>query len=174
MCTDGRYDLDAYLADIEAIREHLGVDRWHVLGHSWGGLLAQAYANDHADHVRGLVLSSSSLGVGTDWKATKRAAFATDRRRAGLRGTARFVTFAAGLALPGKVRSLAMRRVMTETWHNYFLDPTSAPALAAPSVPTSGERIGTVAIDRRLNGPRRSANGGFAAGRSGDGVSIRA
>jgi proline iminopeptidase len=34
MCTDGRYDLDAYLADIEAIREHLGVDRWHVLGHS--------------------------------------------------------------------------------------------------------------------------------------------
>jgi len=53
--------------------------------------------------------------------------------------------------------------VLAPTQH-LELDPTSAPALAAPSVPTSGERIGTVAIDRRLNGPRRSANGGFAAG----------
>jgi proline iminopeptidase len=127
ICTDGRYDLDAYLADIEAIRIRLGIDRWHVLGHSWGGLLAQLYANDHSQRVSSLALSSSSLGVGADWKATKQAAFATDRRRAGLLGTARFVAFASALALRGRPRSQAMRRVMTETWHNYFLDPNSAP-----------------------------------------------
>jgi pimeloyl-ACP methyl ester carboxylesterase len=39
---DGRYDIGAYAADIETIREDLAVESWHVLGHSWGGLLAQA------------------------------------------------------------------------------------------------------------------------------------
>ena len=63
-CLDGRYGLESYLADIEAIREGLGIGSWHVLGHSWGGLLAQAYAAGHGDRVRSLVLSSSSLGVG--------------------------------------------------------------------------------------------------------------
>ena len=63
-CTDGRYGIGAYLADMEAIREDLGIWSWHVLGHSWGGLLAQAYTAGHGDRVRSLVLSSSSLGVG--------------------------------------------------------------------------------------------------------------
>jgi proline iminopeptidase len=127
ICTDGRYDLDAHVADVEAIRTQLDIDRWHVLGHSWGGLLAQLYANDHPQRVSSLALSSSSLGVGPDWKATKRAAFATDRRRAGLFGTARFVAFALALAFRGRPRAQAMRRVMTETWHNYFVDPSTAP-----------------------------------------------
>jgi proline iminopeptidase len=126
-CEDGRYDIDAYVDDIEAIRTQLGIERWHVLGHSWGGLLVQLYANDYPERICSLALSSSSLGVAADWKATKRAAFATDRRRAGLLGTARFVAFAAALALRGRPRTRAMRRVMTETWHNYFLDPSLAP-----------------------------------------------
>ena len=44
-CRDGRYELGAYLDDIEAIRARAGVVSWHVLGHSWGGLLAQAYTS---------------------------------------------------------------------------------------------------------------------------------
>ena len=39
-CRDGRYESSAYLYDIEAIRARAGVVSWHVLGHSWGGLLA--------------------------------------------------------------------------------------------------------------------------------------
>jgi proline iminopeptidase len=35
------YGVDDYLDDIEAVRRHLGIERWHVFGHSWGGLLAQ-------------------------------------------------------------------------------------------------------------------------------------
>jgi pimeloyl-ACP methyl ester carboxylesterase len=127
VCRDGRYDVAAYLADIEAIREDRAVSSWHVLGHSWGGLLAQAYTARHGDRVRSLVLSSPSLGVGADWKLTKRVAFRTSRQRAGLWGTARFYWCGSGLAVPGSVRGWAMRHLMTETWHNYFLDPRQAP-----------------------------------------------
>ena len=35
------------LADIEALRRHLGVDRWLVFGSSWGASLALAYAEAH-------------------------------------------------------------------------------------------------------------------------------
>jgi proline iminopeptidase len=128
VCTDGRYGVGAYLADIEAIREALKISSWHVLGHSWGGLLAQAYTARHGDRVTSLVLSSSSLGMGHDWKLTKREAFRTGRQRAGLRGVVRLYGYGSGLAVPGAIRSRAMRRVMTETWQNYFLDPSKAPA----------------------------------------------
>jgi proline iminopeptidase len=63
-CRDGRYELPAYLDDIEAIRAHAGVASWHMLGHSWGGLLAQAYVCAYPHRVSSLVLVSSSLGVG--------------------------------------------------------------------------------------------------------------
>ncbi|MEK9660301.1 MAG: prolyl aminopeptidase [Alphaproteobacteria bacterium] len=44
------------VADIEALREHLGIDRWIVFGGSWGSTLALAYAAEHPDRVRALVL----------------------------------------------------------------------------------------------------------------------
>jgi proline iminopeptidase len=126
-CRNGAYDIPAYLQDIEAIRDCLGLSSWHVLGHSWGGLLAQAYAARHPSRVESLVLSSSSLGVGSEWKETKRVAFRTARSRAGMRGTMRVYFFGSGLVGPGPIRRTAMAHVMTETWHNYFLDPTRAP-----------------------------------------------
>jgi proline iminopeptidase len=46
------------IADIEALREHLGIDRWTVVGHSFGGLLGMAYAAEHPDRVRAMVLSA--------------------------------------------------------------------------------------------------------------------
>ena len=74
-CLDGRYDLAAYLDDIEAVRTRIGAESWHVLGHSWGGLLAQAYTSAHPQRVKSLALVSSSLGVGTEWAQTKRESF---------------------------------------------------------------------------------------------------
>jgi proline iminopeptidase len=44
------------IADIERLREHLGVERWTVFGGSWGSTLALAYAIAHPDRVEGLVL----------------------------------------------------------------------------------------------------------------------
>ncbi|MCB1501036.1 MAG: prolyl aminopeptidase [Bauldia sp.] len=44
------------VADIERIRELLGIDRWQVFGGSWGSCLAIAYAETHPDRVSELVL----------------------------------------------------------------------------------------------------------------------
>jgi proline iminopeptidase len=44
------------VADIERLREHLGVERWQVFGGSWGSTLALAYAQTHPSRVTELVL----------------------------------------------------------------------------------------------------------------------
>lgn len=44
------------IADIERLREHLGIEKWTVFGGSWGSTLALAYAIKHPDRVEGLVL----------------------------------------------------------------------------------------------------------------------
>lgn len=44
------------VADIETLREHLGIERWLVFGGSWGSTLALAYAQAHPERVTGLVL----------------------------------------------------------------------------------------------------------------------
>jgi proline iminopeptidase len=44
------------VADIEQLREFLGIDRWQVFGGSWGSTLALAYAQAHPERVTELVL----------------------------------------------------------------------------------------------------------------------
>ena len=44
------------VADLEALRLHLGVERWLVFGGSWGSTLAIAYAEAHPERCLGLVL----------------------------------------------------------------------------------------------------------------------
>ncbi len=44
------------VADMERIREHLGIDRWQVFGGSWGSTLALAYAETFPQRVTELVL----------------------------------------------------------------------------------------------------------------------
>jgi proline iminopeptidase len=44
------------VADIEALRQHLGIERWQVFGGSWGSTLALAYAQKHPARVTELVL----------------------------------------------------------------------------------------------------------------------
>jgi proline iminopeptidase len=44
------------VADIERLREHVGIERWQVFGGSWGSTLALAYSETHPDRVTELVL----------------------------------------------------------------------------------------------------------------------
>ena len=44
------------VADIEKLREKMGVDKWLVFGGSWGSTLALAYAEKHPEHVSELVV----------------------------------------------------------------------------------------------------------------------
>jgi len=44
------------IADMERLREHLGIERWLVFGGSWGSTLALAYAEHHPGRCLGLIL----------------------------------------------------------------------------------------------------------------------
>lgn len=46
----------ALVADMEAIREHLKIDKWVLFGGSWGSTLALLYAETHPERVLGLIL----------------------------------------------------------------------------------------------------------------------
>lgn len=44
------------IEDLEALREHLGIEKWVLFGGSWGSTLALAYAQAHPDRVMGMIL----------------------------------------------------------------------------------------------------------------------
>ncbi|WP_044875108.1 prolyl aminopeptidase [Pseudomonas sp. LFM046] len=44
------------VADLERIRQHLGIDKWVLFGGSWGSTLSLAYAQTHPERVLGLIL----------------------------------------------------------------------------------------------------------------------
>lgn len=44
------------IADIEKLRNHLGIEQWALFGGSWGSTLALAYAQAHPNRVLGMVL----------------------------------------------------------------------------------------------------------------------
>jgi proline iminopeptidase len=50
------------IADVERVREHVGVERWLVLGGSWGSALALAYAEQHPGRVTEMVLFGVTTG----------------------------------------------------------------------------------------------------------------
>jgi proline iminopeptidase len=51
---------DTWANDADALRETLGHDKIVLLGHSYGGFLAQEYALRHQDHLAGLIISCSA------------------------------------------------------------------------------------------------------------------
>ncbi len=52
--------LETQASDLDAIRQALGVDRMHLLAHSFGGLIAMAYLRAHPDRIASLQLVGSS------------------------------------------------------------------------------------------------------------------
>ncbi len=51
--------MDLMVKDIENLRRYLHIDKWSILGHSFGGMLASYYATLFPQHIRSLILSSS-------------------------------------------------------------------------------------------------------------------
>ncbi|MGO8976332.1 MAG: prolyl aminopeptidase [Steroidobacteraceae bacterium] len=52
----------ALIADLETLRQHLGIEQWLAFGGSWGSLLAIAYAESHPQRIHSLVLRGIFLG----------------------------------------------------------------------------------------------------------------
>lgn len=65
------YSLATAVADLDALRIHLGLDRWIVGGHSFGASLALAYCLEHPRQTRALVYVSGT-GIDPGWHAAYR------------------------------------------------------------------------------------------------------
>jgi 4-oxalocrotonate tautomerase family enzyme len=57
---DGPFSLNELVADLEALRAKLGIERAHIIGHSLGGMIGPAYARAHPDRVLSLGLLSTA------------------------------------------------------------------------------------------------------------------
>ena len=67
---DEAYGMDRQVAMIEEMREKLGIRRWSVLGHSYGGMLACLYAHTFPASVDKLILDCPSLDFIDSAKST--------------------------------------------------------------------------------------------------------
>jgi len=79
------YSVDQAVGDLEGIRKALGIDRWVVLGYSYGGFLAQYYATKHPESMAGLILLGASPGMWVQMKPTRQYDFLSKEERARIR-----------------------------------------------------------------------------------------
>ena len=55
--------VDRFVDELEAIRSHLGIARWHVLGTSWGGTIVLEYGARQPEALAGLILQSPLIST---------------------------------------------------------------------------------------------------------------
>lgn len=70
-CRTNDYSIERYLTDIDIVANHFSLSRFHLFGHSWGGLYAQIYAQYAPKNILSLFLCSPSSGTGYQWKETE-------------------------------------------------------------------------------------------------------
>lgn len=60
-----RLGMDPTIGDLERLREHLGIARWSLAGHSFGGTVAMAYVTRHPDAIEKLVMIEATPDLDT-------------------------------------------------------------------------------------------------------------
>lgn len=136
---------DHQIADIERIRTFYGIERWLIVGGSWGSTLALAYAQAHPERVAGLVLRAVFLG--TDDEVAWAFELGPKQFRPDLYGAFRDALPEAERndPLQSYIKRLldpdpAIHRPAAEIWHNY--------ERALSELAPSNAQIDTVSPDR--------------------------
>jgi proline-specific peptidase len=58
-----RMTIAHFVAELDSLRAHLGYDRMHLVGHSWGTILGLEYYRAHPERVASLTLASAALDI---------------------------------------------------------------------------------------------------------------
>jgi proline iminopeptidase len=120
--TDMRHNTTAHLiADMELLREHLGIDRWLLYGYSWGSTLSLAYAERYPGRVSEIVISgvTTTRRAEIDWLYRGVGRFFPEqweRFLAGAPGTPRDGDIVAAYARLAEDPDPAVREKATADW----------------------------------------------------------
>ena len=69
-CSSGDFSISSYISDIDCLASHFGLQKFHLFGHSWGGLYGSIYAAQKPEKVLSLFLCSPASGTGLQWVKT--------------------------------------------------------------------------------------------------------
>jgi proline-specific peptidase len=75
------YSVEQAVEDLDKIRKALNIDKWVVLGYSYGGFLAQYYTIHYPERVAGLVLMGASTGMWVEMERSRQQEFISDEER---------------------------------------------------------------------------------------------
>ena len=75
------YSVDQAVSDLDAIRKAKNIDKWVVLGYSYGGFLAQYYTINYPEHAAGLILLGACPGMRADTGSSRQGQFLSDKER---------------------------------------------------------------------------------------------
>ncbi|MGE0773006.1 MAG: alpha/beta fold hydrolase [Cyclobacteriaceae bacterium] len=112
--------LSFFVEDIEGIREMLGAEKIHLMAHSWGALLAVAYASTYPKHVDDLILCSP---VPLNKEYDKEMMEAQLSRTTGSDSTDRAIIKGSKAFREGKIQ--AFEKLMMLTFRNSFHKPSN-------------------------------------------------
>ncbi len=64
MITDTtRFTIDHFVEELDSLRAYFGLKKWHVLGHSWGTILAIEYYRAYPEYVASLIFGSACFDI---------------------------------------------------------------------------------------------------------------
>lgn len=117
--------MDLMVQDMENLRKHLDIEKWTILGHSFGGMLAAYYTSKHPDTVEKIIFSSSG---GINMNFTK---YAQKRIADNLTKIQKDSVDFYAAKIDGRDNSLKTRKLRAKYLANaYVFDKTKAPIIA--------------------------------------------
>ena len=144
------YDLPGIIAFFDETRELLGLGRVTVMGHSWGGLVAAAWAAAHPESVERLVVIDGYTGsVDGSGSSVDYEEVSAERERAYARHASEPWYEAAVRALSEEDEA-GDQEIDEETWAARF-DPAWPMYFADPSSPLSAPHLARVRAEVRMN-----------------------
>ncbi|MDH4271267.1 MAG: alpha/beta fold hydrolase [Candidatus Aminicenantes bacterium] len=122
------YSVEQAVEDLNAIRTILGIEKWVLLGYSYGGFLAQLYTILHPENVLGLILLGASPGMNADLGPSRQGDYISDREKNRLAEVRRQVVeyaMANVLPWPMAIRLMIYNNLLNGDWkRQHFYRPT--------------------------------------------------